>query len=372
MKGKTIGKMLGKDKNIIGIIGKNGKSTIAHMINHCYNSLGLVSEIQTPTEFFEKIHHESYEKTAKDVIIEVSMCDINSKRVSYLAFDTLLFTGSGKFSSKDALWTMKRPFIQLPIDKTAIINIDDEAHSALSDVTIANIITYGLTNRAQIWARNISLSFDKTTFDLYSEGDYIKTIELPYFGIYNVYNCLATIAYFVSEGYTPARMAEFFQTLPQIKGKFEQILTKNQNRIIIDYARNPEAIQSILKGINAASTHHVITVVGADGHHSKAVCEEIGKAALAGSKYVIFTTDNPREKAPNHIIYDMIKNNIKQNYRIVLDREKAIEIALKMAKPTDVVAILGKGHEKMQIIDQKTIPFCDHTVATYFVQKFEI
>ena len=362
----------GKGFNIIGIIGKNGKSTLAQMIHHCYLALEIANELESATEFFKKMHTESYEKSIKDVIIEVSVCEIKAKKASYIDFGTLIFTNSSKNADMDELWTMRRPFIALPIVKTAIVNIDDEHGENVCDVTVAKIMTYGLGEAADLQARNIRPFMDKTTFDLYYEGNFTCNVEIPYFGIYNVYNSLATIAYFISEGYKPERIVQLLPNLPKIEGKFDLILTDTDISVIIDYARNPEAIESVLTALGTICEGDVITVVGADGNERVAERASIGKVVLAHSKQVIITNDNPRMEEPQNIIYDLIKGSVRQNYRICMDREKAIEIALKMAKPKDVVVILGRGHEKTQIIGEKVTVFCDKTVAKYLIQKFEI
>jgi UDP-N-acetylmuramoyl-L-alanyl-D-glutamate--2,6-diaminopimelate ligase len=46
-----------------------------------------------------------------------------------------------------------------------------------------------------------------------------------------------------------------------------------------------------------------------------------------------------------------------------IDRHRAIERAIAVASPGDVVLILGKGHETGQEIGDRVIPFDDRDVA---------
>ena len=365
-------KLLGKELNIVGIVGKNGKSTVGQILHYCYLALEIENILESATEFSNKMHAKSYEKNIKDAIIETCVCSIKGKKASYIDFNSLIFTNSSKNADPDEKWTMMRPFIALPLDKTAIINIDDEQGVAFCDVTVAKILTYAITEQADINARNIKMTIDKTEFDLYYQGSFAYKTEIPYFGIYNVYNALAVIAHLIGEGYDLARVAQLLPSLPQIKGNFDTLATETDVKIVVDYARTPEAVEAILKSLATVCKGNVITVIGADGNTSTTQRSVIGKNALAYSKKVIFTNDNPRTEEPQSIIYDLIKGNIKQNYRICIDREKAIEIALKMAKPKDVVILLGKGHEKTQTIGKRTNTFCDKTTAKYLAQKFEI
>jgi len=45
------------------------------------------------------------------------------------------------------------------------------------------------------------------------------------------------------------------------------------------------------------------------------------------------------------------------------DRRKAIAFAFQQASPGDIVLLAGKGHEKVQITKEGTIPFDDVDVA---------
>ena len=365
-------KLLGTELNIVGIIGKNGKSTIGQMVHHCHLALKADSNSKISTEILNEMLPQNYEKIAKNVIMEVALHSIKEKKASYIDFDNLIFTNSSKNIDTDELWTMMRPFIALPIEKTAIINIDDEHGINFCDMTVAKTLTYGLNKTADINARNIKLAINKTKFDLYHKENFICKTKIPYFGIYNIYNALATIAHFTANDYNPAKIAQLLENLPQTEGRFDTFSTNTGIKVIIDYARTPEAVDAVLKSLATIGQKNIITVIGADGNTNTAGRIAIGKSVLTHSQKVILTTDNPRSEEPQSIIYDMIKHNIKQNYRICIDREKAIEIALKAAKPKDIVIILGKGHEKTQIIGKKTSVFCDKKTAKYLAHKLEI
>jgi len=365
-------KLLGKSINMTGIIGQNGKSTIAHMIHHCYHALEIESEISRSAEILKKINQKSYEKKVKDVIIEVCQRDIREKRVGYLDFDTLILTNTGENNDTDDIWTMKRPFIALPINKTAVINIDDEKGVDFCNMTIASTVTYGMSELANIRATDIQLTPTKTHFDLHYQGTFIFRAETPYFGLYNLYNTLATIAHFTSEGYDAIRIAKLLPELPPLEGRYDTFVTDSNIRVVVDCAKNFEAVKAILTSLKEICSGRIITVIGADGGTTRHQRQLIGGVALSYSDQVVITSDDPQDVEPQEIIYDMIKSTFRQNYRLCIDREKAIEVALKLAKPNDIVVILGKGHIKTQIIKDKTLPFCDNKTVAYLTEKFEI
>jgi UDP-N-acetylmuramoyl-L-alanyl-D-glutamate--2,6-diaminopimelate ligase len=109
----------------------------------------------------------------------------------------------------------------------------------------------------------------------------------------------------------------------------------------------------------------VITVFGCGGDRDRTKRPKMGHAAGQGSDFVVATSDNPRSEDPAAILAE-IEPGLKAagaRYTIEPDRAKAIAIALGEAKAGDVVLIAGKGHEKEQILADRTIAFDDAQVA---------
>jgi len=73
------------------------------------------------------------------------------------------------------------------------------------------------------------------------------------------------------------------------------------------------------------------------------------------------TTDNPRGEDPERIIDEIVEGLGKSEgqWQRVTDRKKAIEMAVKEAKPGDTLLLAGKGHENYQIIGDRILPFSD-------------
>src|SRR5271163_2466355 len=91
----------------------------------------------------------------------------------------------------------------------------------------------------------------------------------------------------------------------------------------------------------------------------------MGRVAGAGSDYVILTSDNPRSEDPLAIIHDALQGlqNEKAEFRVEPERKRAIQLAVEMARPGDIVLIAGKGHEKTQVIGKKVEAFDDVEIA---------
>jgi UDP-N-acetylmuramoyl-L-alanyl-D-glutamate--2,6-diaminopimelate ligase len=95
----------------------------------------------------------------------------------------------------------------------------------------------------------------------------------------------------------------------------------------------------------------------------------MGAVAARLSDLVVLTSDNPRSEDPERII-DEIKRGLAGAPALVnIDRKAAIEQAIRSAQPGDLVIIAGKGHEKYQVIGDRTIPFDDVDVARAALQR---
>lgn len=312
------------------------------------------------------------------LVMEVSSHGIKENRVDQIQFDRLIFTNitpehlDYHKTFEDYLFTKMRPFIQLSDydeDKVAIINCDDEHATDFIGATNGKILTYGCQARADLFAEDIVYTLERTEFSLYVKGEYVTRMAIPLFGKYNVYNVLSVLAYFYSLGYDLLKIVSYIENVSSIEGRFEYIKTNDDITVVIDYAHNPDAIFQVLTCLNVIADGNIITVLGAGGNRDKAKRKIMGRHATRLSDHVFFTSDNPRNEDPLSIIYDLLSGTSSVNYTVIVDRAKAIEAAIKKAKPNDLVVVLGKGHEKTQNINGKIVPFSDKIVVEEVIRK---
>ena len=141
------------------------------------------------------------------------------------------------------------------------------------------------------------------------------------------------------------------------------IVNKNDNVIVIDYAHTPDAVSKILDCVKELNFKKIITIIGCGGDRDRFKRPIMSEIACNNSDYVIFTNDNPRWENPNNIISDMLHNLDKFNYEIILNREKAIEKGIQMLEKNDILLVLGKGHEDYQMIKGVKYHFDDKEIV---------
>jgi UDP-N-acetylmuramoyl-L-alanyl-D-glutamate--2,6-diaminopimelate ligase len=140
--------------------------------------------------------------------------------------------------------------------------------------------------------------------------------------------------------------------------------------VMVDYAHTPDALDAVLKAINAVKKNRVITVFGAPGNRDRGKRPLMGKTVENLSDRMIVTSDNTENEEPLDIINAIMKG-VKDKAAAIVepDRKKAIEKAVKMAGRGDVVLIAGKGHETYQDIGGRKLPFEDKKAALAAVKR---
>ena len=141
-----------------------------------------------------------------------------------------------------------------------------------------------------------------------------------------------------------------------------QIVTHNSpGTAIVDYAHTPEAVEKVLSTLREVCDGQLITVLGCGGDRDATKRPLMGKVAAQISDVVIVTDDNPRSEDPAKIRAAVLGgiNELEAEVLEIGDRRAAIKQALAKASHSDVVAVLGKGHEQGQEIAGEIFPFDD-------------
>jgi UDP-N-acetylmuramoyl-L-alanyl-D-glutamate--2,6-diaminopimelate ligase len=120
--------------------------------------------------------------------------------------------------------------------------------------------------------------------------------------------------------------------------------------------------------------NRLIVVFGAGGDKDPARRTTQGKVSADLADYSVITSDNPRSEDPLKIIAAIETAHRAaggKHFTVEPDRRKAIGIAIRMAKPGDVICLAGKGHETGQIIGNQVIPFDDREEAGVVLRELE-
>lgn len=375
-----------KDLKLIGITGTNGKTTTSYLLWQALNKLGKkcaligtigfyieskVRELPNTTPEIVDIYEmllECKKHNCKYVVMEVSSHALDQRRVSGLKFDYAVFTNLTRDhldyhkTMEDYALAKQKLFGMLKENGKSIINIDDEYKDYFLN---EDSITYGFKDSDfKILNYDIDL---KNDFELSINGE-IHSFISNLLGSYNIYNMTVVIAVLYDLGVDIELIKYLVSTLLAPSGRMEMI-KYGDNKIIIDYAHTPDAVEKIITSVREFSKGKVFCILGCGGNRDKTKRPIMAKYSLSLSDYVIFTSDNPRNEDPGKIIYDMINNINLYNYEVEEDREKAIKLGINKLDKNDILLVLGKGHEDYQIIGDSKIHFSDKEIVEKYIVK---
>jgi UDP-N-acetylmuramoyl-L-alanyl-D-glutamate--2,6-diaminopimelate ligase len=264
----------------------------------------------------------------------------------------------------------RRLFEMLPADAPGAINLDDPRGLSLVDVC-RKPITFAIARDADVTPGPLEFTLSGLSFEIRTPRGPIAA-ESRLVGRPNVYNILAAAATAVAMDLPLEAIAAGVRTLPGVPGRFEVVSAPGDEvTVVVDYAHTDDALRNLLETARPLAPRGLITVFGCGGDRDRTKRPLMGVVAARLSDVVLITSDNPRSEDPQRII-DEIKRGVpaagqssgrQAEIKTVVDRREAIERAVDLAGPGDVVLIAGKGHEKYQQIGDRVLPFDDGAVA---------
>ena len=353
---------------IIGVTGTNGKTTTCYLIYQLLNKLEVkcsyigtlgyivddkLTNLDNTTPGSLELYYllkDSLNHRCEYVVMEISSQALDQNRVNFIELDYAIFTNLTRDhldyhkTLDNYIDAKKKMFYLLKEDGISLINNDDEYCDKFK---IRNYKTYGFTNS------------DYTI----NNDDYIngKKYNIPLLGHFNKYNILAALSVLFEMGYNYDNLYDLVSTLKEPSGRME-VINSGTNKIIVDYAHTPDAMINIISASKELMPNRIITIIGCGGNRDKGKRKMMGMIATDYSDYVIFTSDNPRFEDPNAILRDITISLDKNNYEIKSNRENAIKRGIQLLTNNDILLVLGKGHEKYQIVKDVKISFDDKKI----------
>ena len=377
--------------NLIGITGTNGKTTTAYFIKNILETagsrVGLVgtimnyigkekidSKLTTPeSKDLNKMFLEMKQAGCEYGVLEVSSHSLALNRVHNIHFNSAIFTNitaehlDFHKNFDNYLNAKKILFDNLSPGSTAIYNSDD-VHSVdvIRDCNSFKY-SYGTNEEADFRISDISFDLTGTTYNLHYENK-THPIKTSLVGDFNSYNTASAFAVATLSGINPDEIVEGIKTTSQVPGRFE-VLTNGTRKVVIDYSHTPDSLEKALLVIRklTAKNNPVLTVFGCGGNRDKQKRPVMGKIATELSDRVIITSDNPRFEKPGTIIEEIKSGITKDNYKVIENREEAIEDAIRDSSKGSVILIAGKGHEEYQEENGARKYFSDRETAKRFL-----
>jgi UDP-N-acetylmuramoyl-L-alanyl-D-glutamate--2,6-diaminopimelate ligase len=366
----------------LGITGTTGKTTSAFLVRALLEaggrSTGLLGTMTavvggeqhavartTPEAIdLQRTFAEMLDAGDEAVVMEVSSHALSLHRADAIHWSVAVFTNLTQdhldFHSdmEDYFLAKRRLFEAGP--EIAIVNVDDPYGARLAR-DFPDAIRIGLdAEDAQVRATAIEGDASGSAFVV--DGQALRT-TLP--GRFNVLNALGAVVVARELGVDDAAIAAGLARAERVPGRFEPVDEGQPFAVFVDYSHKPDALEAVLRTARGLTRGRVIVVFGAGGDRDRGKRPLMGRAAAEHADVAIITSDNPRKEDPEAIMAEIAEGmSTHPPAERVVDRQAAIERAIALAAPGDVVVIAGKGHERYQEFeDGRTVPFDDVAVA---------
>lgn len=373
---------------VIGITGTKGKTTTTYLVKsileHAGHKVGLVGTIEavigqehipanntTPESYvLQEYFAKMVEAGCDTVVMEVSSQGLMLHRTQGFAFDYGIFTNIepdhiGPLEHKDFADYMHCKGLLFKQCRVGIVNCDDAHYQDVIRDHTCKIETFGFAENADYRAQDLKLISGAgfLGIDFKARGKVNLDIELHAPGRFSVYNALCAIAICNHFGVTADEVKEALLQA-HVKGRIELVKVSDDFTLMIDYAHNAMALESLLTTLREYKPKRLVCLFGCGGNRSKLRRYEMGEVSGKLADLTVITSDNPRNEEPQAIIDD-IKVGISKTdgkYVEIIDRKEAIAYVIRHGQPGDVIVLAGKGHEDYQEIKGKKYPMDERDI----------
>jgi len=396
---------------VIGLTGTNGKTTVSYLVENILKQAGLSAGVigtvnyrygdqvtaaarTTPESLdLQRILSEMQRQGVTHVVMEVASHGLDLHRVDACHFDVAAFTNLTQdhldfHGDMERYWTSKKSLFTRHLYQgakasraRAVINREDPHGRKLAAELAGErlVTTFGRTAESDIWPEVKRNDLTGLEAVLHTPRGAIAMTS-PLVGAHNLENILAATGCGLALELPLEAIRSGIGATRAVPGRLEPIPDPDGRFVYVDYAHTPDALENVLRALNALRQRRLICVFGCGGDRDRRKRPLMGEIAARLSDLAVVTSDNPRTEDPLAIINDAldgvrraapqvltaqeVRNGFAPPGHIVVpDRRKAIALAIRAAQPGDTILIAGKGHETYQIIGRTTIPFDDREEA---------
>lgn len=376
----------GQPETVVAVTGTSGKTSVAEFTRQILAacgrrsaSLGTIGVVTSASTAYGSLTtpdpvtlHKTLAALASDGIthlaMEASSHGLDQHRLDGVNIKAAAFTNLGRdhldyHPTVEAYFAAKMRLFEdlLPPHLPAIVNRDGafsaeaEAIARRSGRQVLTVgrngdtITLVSAERAG-FAQRLTLRIGKTA----------AAVDLPLVGAYQVENALVAAALSMAVGESAEDVIAAMASLKGVKGRLDIVGEHHGALAVVDYAHKPEALAAALDACRPFATGRLICVFGCGGDRDRGKRPIMGRIAADKADVVIVTDDNPRSEQPAAIRAEVLAG--APDALEIGERELAIQRAVSMMRPGDVLLVAGKGHETGQIVGDTVLPFSDHEV----------
>ncbi len=354
---------------VAGVTGTAGKTTTAFLLYAVLAAAGrrpgLLGTIETRVDGerraatrttaeaidLQRLFREMLEAGDRSCAMEATSHGSALRRLDRVRFAVLVFTNLDRdhldfHHDMEDYFDAKRRLFLGDDAPPAAVNVGDEYGRRLADELCAQgtpLLTFGLSDDAEIRPATVD-------------------VQSRLRGRFNFQNVLGAVAAGRLLGIDEEAIARGIASVGGVPGRFQSVDEGQDFAVIVDYAHKPAALEHVLRTARELTAGRLICVFGCGGDRDRGKRPVMGRIVFDLADVAIVTSDNPRSEDPAAIVDEIVAGMAGEPV-VELDRARAIEQAVELAQPGDVIVIAGKGHERGQEVAGVVTPFDDTEVA---------
>ena len=388
---------------VVGVTGTDGKSTTCYLIAAALDRSGIRSglittigaridgrELPNPTRLttqeapvVQRLLAEMVEAGCTHAVVEATSNGLAHLRLADCEFDVAVFTNlspdhldyHGSYeqyrAAKLRLFAMLDEPTSKRVQRVAVINAGSGDWRHFAEASRAPVLSYAVDKPADVSASGVQLWSDGATFALEIDGETIDaSVRLP--GDFNVANATAALATAHALGLDVMVAAAGVATCEGVPGRMQRV-TGAPFDVVVDYAHTPQAMRQVLTTLGAVVEGRIIVVFGCAGEGPPDRRSGLGAAVAELAGFALLTEEDPRSEDADAIIDEIARAmtiagaDEGERFERVPDRREAIDRALAISQPGDLVLLAGKGHESSIERADGPVEWDEHAVATELI-----
>ena len=391
---------------VVGVTGTDGKSTTTYLIHAMLTAAGHQTGLLNGVEFHiggEWTRNETGETTPEaDIIqarlaemvaagdthavLEVSSHGLELHRADQINAQVAVFTGLSDdhldfhqtreqyldaklklFHSLDHHHSIAPAQAGTSLRANAVVRAEDEWRETIVSAHHqgTTIVTATLDTKADVSILPTSQDATGSDVRVITPGGALAA-RLPLPGDYNLGNAALAAGAAWSLGVGPIAMQAALNNLRPVPGRMESIDAGQPFTVIVDAAATGPALDLALQTLKPHTVGRLILVFGVAGERDPVRKSSMAQAAATYADHTVITNENPRSEDPVEMVDEIAQHLVAaggQSFDKEPDRRQAIERAISLAQPGDLVLIAGKGAEPTMIYADRIEPWDDRAVV---------
>ena len=332
-------------KNALCISGTHGKTTTTSMSTHI-----LMAAEMDPTVMIGgtlPLLHAGHRVGAGDTIVMESCEYCNSFLNFYPTIAVILDIEADHLDFFKDLEDVKKSFREfashVPENGTIIANMDDENTMDALRPLGRELMTFGMTDKADVWPRNIVSVGTQTDFDIMYRGALFTHVSIHVPGIHNVKNALAASAAAICLGCGPLAVRYGLGAFNGAGRRFEFKGKYNGADVYDDYAHHPGELKALLDTVEGLGYKRTVVVFQPHTYsRTKALFDDFVEQLRRPDMTILAEIYAAREQNTIGISSKDISDRIENS--MYFDSFDEILKALRWtASPGDIILTVGAG-----------------------------